>query len=235
MRITLLAAGFVIGERCQLIATHVDCWVPVARVWSRTSRRLQQHRLSSGPISGQAFTSVFNPPGPPRSRPSSIISALKNPHGILTTEGKDGCCVRDMMKQSGADIKSWTDKAPTQAKDGTCRPTRTFVVEVGSRHGMAWPTCRGTCCIDFGSSKVGFLRLQPAHPGCIPSASWPWPAPTPACCQIGLAHGRAQRQFSTHCRVPDQWPLRTSGSDHSIPPRLTLCCAPSCRARRKMW
>ena len=209
MRITLLAAGFVIGERCQLIATHVDCWVPVVSLvfFSQTSRRLQQQLLSSGPISDLAFTSVFNPPPPLVPAPAQSSVLLKT--HILTTEGKDGCCVRDMMKQSGADIKSWTDKTPTQAKDGTCRPSRTFVVEVGSRHGMAWPTCLGTSCIDFGSSKVGFSRLQPAHPGCIPSASWPWPAPTPACCQIGLAHGRAQRQFSAHCRVPDQWPLRT--------------------------
>ena len=142
MRITLLAAGFVIGERCQLIAMQVDCLVQgwgVANM-SQTSRRLQQQLLSSVPSSCPAFTDVFKPAAPPRPHPSSVISALDYPHGILTTAGKDGCCVRDMMKQSGADIKSWTDKNPTQAKDGTCRPTRTFVVEVGSRHSMVWPS-----------------------------------------------------------------------------------------------
>ena len=192
--------------------------------------------MSSGLSFCLAFTAVLNS-RPSRPSPSSLISALKNPHGILTTAGKDGCCVRDMMKQSGADIKSWTDKNPTQAKDGTCRPTRTFVVEVGSRHSVAiWV---------WGLSKVDFSRLLKVHPQChLVACSYTCLLPDWACCQSGLAArvglflGGRSSSSALVARLSGH-----SAHEHQITqclPRPTGCdpllrCAPSCRARRKTW
>ena len=78
MRITLLAAGFVIGECCQLIAIQVDCWVQIVHLvcMSQTSRRLQQQLLSARPNFCPAHTAVSITPLPhlvPTPAHSSVI------------------------------------------------------------------------------------------------------------------------------------------------------------------
>lgn len=40
--------------------------------------------------------------------------------------GPSGFTVREIIRQTDADIKSWTDKC----EDDTTRPTRTFIIEV---------------------------------------------------------------------------------------------------------
>lgn len=42
--------------------------------------------------------------------------------------GPSGYTIREVIKETGADVKSWTDKV----EDDLTRPTRTFIIEVGS-------------------------------------------------------------------------------------------------------
>lgn len=42
--------------------------------------------------------------------------------------GPSGYTIREIIKETGADVKSWTDKV----EDDLTRPTRTFIIEVGS-------------------------------------------------------------------------------------------------------
>ena len=48
--------------------------------------------------------------------------------------GPSGASVREISKQTGADIKSWTEKP--DHKRLSSRPTRTFVIEVPLKHSM---------------------------------------------------------------------------------------------------
>ena len=49
-------------------------------------------------------------------------------HGFGCAAGPSGFTVREIIRQTDADIKSWTDKC----EDDTTRPTRTFIIEVVS-------------------------------------------------------------------------------------------------------
>ncbi len=49
---------------------------------------------------------------------------------LLLYAGPNGVCVREVSRQSGADIKSWTDKHKASL-DNKHRPCRNFLVQVG--------------------------------------------------------------------------------------------------------
>ena len=48
---------------------------------------------------------------------------------LLPFAGPNGVCVREVSRQSGADIKSWTDKHKASL-DNKHRPCRSFLVQV---------------------------------------------------------------------------------------------------------
>ncbi len=50
---------------------------------------------------------------------------------LLLFAGPNGVCVREVSRQSGADIKSWTDKQKASL-DNKHRPCRNFLVQVGT-------------------------------------------------------------------------------------------------------
>lgn len=47
---------------------------------------------------------------------------------IMCLTGPSGYTIREVIKQTEADVKSWTDKL----EDESMRPTRTFIIEVRS-------------------------------------------------------------------------------------------------------
>ncbi len=50
---------------------------------------------------------------------------------LMSFAGPNGVCVREVSRQSGADIKSWTDKHKASL-DNKHRPCRNFLVQVGA-------------------------------------------------------------------------------------------------------
>ncbi len=63
-----------------------------------------------------------------------MSSSVNGHEHISFVAGPSGASVREISKQTGADIKSWTEKP--DHKSHSSRPTRSFVIEVLLMHSM---------------------------------------------------------------------------------------------------
>jgi len=117
LRITLLAAGFVIGDTLPVLTLsfHTCCTSPV-----RISHVQQSVVLV--PCCVCLYTKGLLNPKAQSYDLSWQMTSFAGPNGV---------CVREVSRQSGADIKSWTDKHRASL-DNKHRPCRNFLVQVGT-------------------------------------------------------------------------------------------------------
>ncbi len=87
--------------------------------------------------------------------------------------GPSGYTIREIIKQTGADVKSWTDKM----EDDLTRPTRTFIIEVRQpgnpqlRH-ESWPflRCQECFAVNFTGAGSDSLQCVQGHPDSVATA-----------------------------------------------------------------
>ncbi len=87
---------------------------------------------------------------------------------LISFAGPNGVCVREVSRQSGADIKSWTDKHKASL-DNKHRPCRNFLVQVGTnflqqllRHLLTPQLLLLRCCltVTIAAQQAPVCRLR---------------------------------------------------------------------------